>query len=78
MQFRDERMPKVGLQFGDECVSRMCEEVMADDFASPELRRQKQDDGERHCLVDKQFRATNWDPGFRQEGRVAKLGKEED
>lgn len=69
---------KWGYSLVNECVSSMCEEVMADDFATPELRRQKQDDRERRCLVDKQFSATNWDPGFRQEGRVAKLGKEED
>lgn len=41
MQFRDEGMPKVGVQLGDECVSSTCEEVMADDFAIPGPRRQK-------------------------------------
>lgn len=53
MQFRNEGMPRVGVQLGDECVSSTCEEVMADDFAIPELRRQKQDDAERRCHVDK-------------------------
>lgn len=49
MQFRDEGMPRVGVQLGDECVSSTCEEVIA----TPELRRQKQDDAERCCHVDK-------------------------
>lgn len=69
VQFRDEGMPKVGVQLGDECVSSTCEEVKAADFAILELRRQKYKSREtRRCLVDKQFRDTNWDSGFSQKG----------
>lgn len=65
-------MPRVGVQLSDECVSSTCEEVMADDFATPELRRQKQDDAERRGHV---HQLGSW---LQPEGRVAELGKEED